>query len=94
MKHVRALRATLWCALLAQTTPTPSLHSPEKSSVRLVHHQNLAYGGLFCTYGGLLGAYLGLFRELMGLCLGSGRQGVLVSLIQIYCATNSRPLAT
>jgi hypothetical protein len=41
MKHVRALRTTLWCALLAQTTPTPSLHSPEKSSVRLVHHQNL-----------------------------------------------------
>jgi hypothetical protein len=41
MTHVRALRETLWCALLAQTTPTPSLHSPEKSSVRLVHHQNL-----------------------------------------------------
>jgi hypothetical protein len=33
IKHVRSLRATLWCALLAQTTPTPFLHSPEKSSV-------------------------------------------------------------
>ena len=41
MKHVRSLRTTLWCALLAQTTLTPSMHSPEKSSVRLVHHQNL-----------------------------------------------------
>ena len=41
VKHARALHATLWCTLLAQTTPTPSLHSPEKSSVRLVHHQNL-----------------------------------------------------
>ncbi len=40
MKHARALHATLWYTLLAQT-PTPSLHSPEKSSVRLVHHQNL-----------------------------------------------------
>jgi hypothetical protein len=41
VKHDRALHATLWCAPLAQTTPTPSLHSPEKSSVRLVYHQNL-----------------------------------------------------
>ena len=41
MKHVKSLRKTLWCALLAQTTLTPSMHSPEKSSVRLVHHQNL-----------------------------------------------------
>ena len=41
MNHVRSLRTTLWCVLLAQTTPTPSMHSPEKSSVRLVHHQIL-----------------------------------------------------
>ena len=41
VQHARALHATLWCTFLAQTTPTPSLHSPEKSSVKLVHHQNL-----------------------------------------------------
>jgi hypothetical protein len=35
MKHARALRATLWSALLAPTTPAPSLHSPEKASVML-----------------------------------------------------------
>jgi hypothetical protein len=35
MKHARALRATIFLP------STPSLHSPEKAFVKLVHHQKL-----------------------------------------------------
>jgi hypothetical protein len=35
------LHVTRWCSLLARTTPTPSLHAPEKSSIRPEHDQYL-----------------------------------------------------